>query len=228
VYFLISAGPCAPAYSKKISDFLPANTTTSFTITLNSIYAIGGTDYIGDKFAIVALYDPLNGGVSLGFDSARAASILAESPAPDFTGPWTIGYGGNGAYNPNGVEESVVADALQSGTYNGVSLDDSNSGGLQIDPNTPIYNTMTGAVTTGEYFPTISTNALAPAAFTLVNFSGASAGGSGNLIEVVASTKPDANDCDHGHQPDDQSRKPGKQPGNQGHQPEKDKHHGVK
>jgi len=178
VYFLFAAGPCAPAYSKKISDFLPANTTTSFSITLNSIYAIDGNDYVGDRFSIVALYDSVNGGVSLGFDPTQAANILATSPAPDFNGPWTIGYGGNGVFNPFGVDESVVADTLQSGTYNGVSLDDSSSGGLQIDPNT-------GWPSPVNYYSQISTDPLAPAAFTLINFSGASAGGSGFVVEVV-------------------------------------------
>jgi hypothetical protein len=74
VYFLFASGPCAPAYSKKIADFLPANTTTAFDITFNSI---DDNSDVGNRFAIVALYDSANGGVSLGFDPTQAANILA-------------------------------------------------------------------------------------------------------------------------------------------------------
>jgi hypothetical protein len=128
------------------------------------------------------LYDSVNGGASLGFNPVQAANILAQSPAPGFDGPWTIGYGGDGAFNPNGVEESVVAAALQSGTYNGVSLDDSESGGLEIDPNASVENWLPNQV---NYYSQISTNPNNPSAFTLVNFSGASAGGSGFVVEIV-------------------------------------------
>src|SRR5882672_3559945 len=87
VYFLFAAGPCTHAYSKKISDFVSANTTTAFSITFNSI---GVDSSVGDRFAIVALYDSVNGGVSLGFDPSAAADILATTPSPDFNGLWTI------------------------------------------------------------------------------------------------------------------------------------------
>ena len=183
VYFLLAAGPCNPAYSKLIADFVPGNTTTSFNITLNSINSYDGTTpNVGNYFSIIGLYDSVNGGVSLGFDPVQAANILAQSPAPGFDGPWTIGYGPGGAFNPNGVEESVVAAALQSGKYNGESLDDSESGGLEIDPNASVENWLPNQV---NYYSQISTDPNNPSAFTLVDFSGASAGGSGFVVEDV-------------------------------------------
>jgi hypothetical protein len=178
VYFLFAAGPCAPAYSKKIADFIPANTTTDFNITLNSIYAYsdanGNTVWVGDRFSVIGLYDSVNGGVSLGFDPTQGANILAESPALDFNGSWTIGYGSTG-------DESLIASRLQSGIYNGASLDDSSAGGL-IDPNASVLFWLPDQI---AYYSQISTDPLAPAAFTLVDFSGASAGGSGFVVEVV-------------------------------------------
>jgi hypothetical protein len=179
VYFLFAAGVCVPAYSKKIADFIPANTTTSFNITFNSIQNYGFGDAVGDRFAIVALYDA--GGVSLGFGPDQAASILGQSPAPDFQGGWTHGYGPGGGYH-GGVAESAVASALEAGTYNGGTLDDSSSGGLLIDPDAGLF---WWDAHPGGYYPQISTDPLAPANFTLVNFSGASAGGSGFAVEVV-------------------------------------------
>jgi hypothetical protein len=167
VYFLLAGGPCAPAYSKLIADYLPANTTTTFNITFNSV------SWVGNNFTVVGLYDTVNRSVSLGFDPTQAASILSQNPAPGFDGPWTAGYGGNGAYDASGVQESVVAGALESGTYDGQSLDDSSSGGLQIDPNE------------GNYYSQISTDPNNPSNFTLVDFSGASPGGSGYTVEVV-------------------------------------------
>jgi len=183
VYFLFAAGPCAPAYSKEIAAFIPANTTTSFSITLNSIYSYDGvTPYVGNSFTVIGLYDTANGGVSLGFNQNAAGDILSQSPAPGFSGPWTQGYGPQGIYQPSGVSESTVAGALQSGTYNGASLDDSGSGGLYIDPNAGLYywNSYPGG-----YYSQISTDPLNPSGFTLVDFSGASAGGSGSVVEVV-------------------------------------------
>jgi hypothetical protein len=182
VYFLFAAGPCAPAYSKKIADFIPGNTTTSFTITLNSIYSYdGSTPYVGSRFAILGLYNSANGGVSVGFDPNLAANILSQSPAPQFNGQWTDGFGPAGSYD-YGVDESVVAGALQSGSYNGASLNDSSSGGLYIDPNAGTYYWDSHP---GGYYSQISTDPQNPAAFTLVDFSGASAGGSGYVVEVV-------------------------------------------
>jgi hypothetical protein len=174
VYFLLAAGPCAPAYSKLIAGFVPANTTTTFDITINSIYSYDGvTPWVGNNFTVVGLYDTVNGGVSLGFDPAQAANILSTSPSPDFNGPWTVGYGPNGAYNSGGVQEPAVAGPLASGTYDGQSLNDSSSGGLEIDPND------------GNYYSPISTDPNNPSDFTLVDFSGASPGGSGYAVEVV-------------------------------------------
>ena len=175
VYFLFSAGPCSPAYSKKIAAFVPGNTTTSFDITLNSIYAYGDYVEAGYRFSVISLYDSVNGGVSLGFDPTIAASILGESPVPDFNGPWTSGYGSTG-------DESLIAARLQSGIYNGASLDDSSAGGL-IDPNAGLYY-ISDPLPAG-YYSQISTDPLAPAAFTLIDFSGASSGGSGFVVEVV-------------------------------------------
>ena len=174
VYFLFAAGQCSPAYSKKIADFIPGNTTTSFSITLNSIYAYGNYVEAGDRFSIIGLYDPVNGGVSLGFDPGAASDILSQSPAPDFNGPWTGGYDATG-------DESLIASRLQSGMYNGESLDDYNQGGL-IDPNASVLFWLPDQV---KYYSQISTDPLAPSAFTLVNFSGASAGGSGFVVEVA-------------------------------------------
>ncbi len=184
VYFLFAAGPCAPAYSKEIAALIPANTTTSFSITLNSIYSIDGVNpYVGNSFTVVGLYDTASGGVSLGFNQNAAADILSQSPAPGFSGPWTQGYGGPpGLYQPNGVTESEVASSLQSGTYNGASLDDSSSGGLYIDPSAGLYYWESYP---GGYYSQISTDPLNPSTFPLVNFSGASAGGSGSVVEVV-------------------------------------------
>src|ERR1035437_2100617 len=175
VYFLFAAGSCSPAYSKKIADFVPGNTTTSFNITLNSIYAYGDYVWVGDRFSIIGLYDSANGGVSLGFNPTVATDILAQSPAPDFNGPWTIGYGSTG-------DESLIASRLQSGIYNGASLDDSSWGGL-IDPNAGLY--WYWDPLPAGYYSQISTDPLAPAAFALIDFSGASAGGSGFVVEVV-------------------------------------------
>jgi len=174
VYFLFAAGPCAPAYSKKIADFVPGNTTTDFNITLNSIYgfddANGNEPWVGDRFSIIGVYDTANSGISLGFDPSIATGILAQSPDPDFNGPWTAGYTSSG-------DESVIASRLLSGSYNGNSLDDSNGGGL-IDPNAGFFGEP-------KYYSQISTDPLNPSAFTLIDFSGASAGGSGFVIEVV-------------------------------------------
>lgn len=175
VYFLFAAGPCSPAYSKKIADFIPANTTTAFNITLNSIYAYGSDVWVGHRFSVIGLYDSVNGGVSLGFDPAVATTnILAQSPAPEFNGPWTSGYGSTG-------DESLIANRLQSGFYNGASLDDSSAGGL-IDPNASVLFWLPDQT---AYYSQISTDPQASAAFTLINFSGASAGGSGFVVEVV-------------------------------------------
>lgn len=173
VYFLFAAGRCTPAYSKKIADFMPANTATSFNITFNSI-----NGSVGDRFAIVALYDTVNGGVSLGFDPTQAQNILGQG----FNGPWTHGYGPQGIFDGNGVDESVVVAALQSGTYGGSSLDDSSSGGLYIDPNSGTYGFSDGST---PFFSAVSTDPSAPASFTLLNFSGAAFGGSGFAYEVV-------------------------------------------
>lgn len=184
VYFLLASGGCAPAYSKLIANYIPANTTTTFNITFNSIYSVDGgvTPWVGNYFTVVGLYDTVNGGASLGFNPTQGANILSQSPAPDFDGPWTIGYGPNGSFNAGGVQESVVAGALESGTYDGQSLDDSSSGGLEIDPNASVEFWLPDQV---NYYSQISTDPNNPSDFTLVDFSGASPGGSGYAVEVV-------------------------------------------
>ena len=190
VYFLLAAGPCSPAYSKLIADFIPANTTTTFDITINSIYSYDGvTPNVGNYFTVMGLYDTVNGGVSLGFNPTQGANILSTSPAPDFDGPWTIGYGPNGSYNADGVQESTVASALESGTYDGQSLDDSSSGGLEIDPNASVQFWLPDQV---NYYSQISTDQNNPSDFTLVDFSGASPGGGGYAVEIVPEPSVDS------------------------------------
>ncbi|MDR3458730.1 MAG: PEP-CTERM sorting domain-containing protein [Verrucomicrobiae bacterium] len=179
VYFLFAGGMCAAPYARKIADFIPGNTTTSFSVTFNSITP---TSNVGNYFAILGVYDTVNGGVSLGFDPTEAAAILGQSPAPDFNGPWV--------YNTEaaaGTEASIAAE-LQSGIHNGASIDDAaNVYGL-VDPNQGLsmyFWETPGAGADGAYFSQISTDPANPATFTLLNFSGASAGGGGSVVEVV-------------------------------------------
>lgn len=186
VYFILAAGPCSPAYNELIANFVPANTTTTFNITINSIYSFdgGATPNVGNYFTVMGLYDTVNGGVSLGFNPTVGASILSENPAPDYdNGGWTYGYNAT-------PTESAVASLLESGTYtdqqpySGGSLNDSSDGGL-VDPNAGTYYYWPSPSTGGSYYSTISTDPNNPSDFTLVDFSGASPGGSGYAVEVV-------------------------------------------
>ena len=167
VYFLFAGGMCAAPYARKIADFVPGNTTTSFNITFNTITP---DSYVGNHFAVLAVYDTVNGGVSLGFDPTEAAAIMAQSPAPDFAGPWV----GNGEAAAG--TEASIADELQSGLLHGSSFDDAaNVYGL-VDPNQGLsmyYWQTPGAGFDGAYFSQISTDPSNPATFTLLNFSSA-------------------------------------------------------
>lgn len=178
VYFILAAGQCSPAYNKLISDYIPANTTTTFSITFNSIYSVDGgvTPWVGNNFTVMGLYDTVNGGVSLGFDPTEASSILGTSPAPGYdNAPWTSGYNTSST-------ESAAASVLESGTYGGQPLDDSSNGGL-VDPNAGSYYYWPGYGT--DFYSQISIDPNNPSDFTLIDFSGASSGGSGYAVEVV-------------------------------------------
>lgn len=180
VYFVLASGGCAPAYNKLIANFIPANTTTTFSITFNSIYSVDGgvTPWVGNYFTVMGVYDTVNGGVSLGFDPTVGASILSQSPAPGYdNAPWTYGYNTT-------ASESAVASILESGMYNGQSLDDSSNGGL-VDPNDGTYYWWPSPGNGASYYSQISTDPNNPSDFTLVDFSGASSGGSGYAVEVV-------------------------------------------
>lgn len=158
VYFLFSVGTCSPGggvFAQKISDFLPANTTTPFNLSFDSIPDGLGAGY---GYAIAGLYDTSNGGVSLSYDPSWAADTLAVSPAPEWNGYW-LPIGGS---IMSFAYESDVATALQSGLSTGAPFDPGQSP-----------------------FPGISTDPFAPSTFTFVNFSGASNGGSGFIVEVV-------------------------------------------
>lgn len=158
VYFLFTVGTCSPGggvFAQKIADSLPANTTTPFDITLHSIPDGLG---LGEGYTVVALYDPTNGGVALGYDSDWAASTLAISPAPEWNGYW-LPIGGS---IMSFAYESDIAASLQNGL----------STGPPFGP-------------AGMPFPVISTDPLTPSTFTLVDYSAASNGGSGTIMEVV-------------------------------------------
>jgi hypothetical protein len=174
VFFIFALGPCSPGggvFSKKIADFLPANTTTPFNITLHSMP--GGLG-VGSGFTILALYDTVNNGVAVGYDPGQAATILAQSPAPTWDGgflPGANSFGGGIFYGYIGAGESDVSTDLQSGTYGGISMDDAKTGG----PFAPV----------GSRFPGVSSDPVTSSAFTLIDFSGASNGGGGFVIETV-------------------------------------------
>lgn len=158
VYFLFSVGTCQPGggvFAQEISTFLPANTVTSFDITFNSIADGLGG---GDGFAIAGLYDVGNGGVSLSYDPTWATLTLEQNPAPEWNGNW-LPIGGSIEYFN---DESDVAASLQSGL----------AGGPPFDPGQ-------------SPFPGISTDPSNPSDFTMIDFSGASYGGSGSVVEVV-------------------------------------------
>ena len=164
VYFLFAVGVCSPGggvFTQEISSFIPANTTYSFNLSFDSIPA--GFD-TGDGYTIVGLYNVANGGVSLGYDSGEAAGVLAVSPAPTWNGtflPSITPYNGD-LYYQYVASESDMAAAIQNGFSSG-------------SPLTPW----------GLPFPGISTDPSNPSSITLIDFSGASNGGSADVVEVV-------------------------------------------
>jgi hypothetical protein len=159
VYFLFSTGPCAPVFSKKISDFIGANTTAPFSFSMFSIP--DGVDVQNGFFTVASLYDnPVNGTVSLGMNLTDAAGFLPPNPptswSDNFIGSRYVGF------------ESDIASALQSGMWNGTSLDDQeHNTGLLISS---FYGTWSGSLQNSD--------------FTLVNFSDSSFGGSGTISVV--------------------------------------------
>jgi len=163
LYFFYSTGICIPAYSKKITDFVAVGTTYNFSFTMQSIptNVFSPTGY----FTVAALYgDPANGNVSLGFNPDAAASAISQSLT------WGNGWGDGfiGTMFVGGSEAQMAGD-LQTGTNGVAGMDDALFSGPIIDQFFGIYS------------PTLSPGATD---FTLVDFSGASAGGSG-FVEVV-------------------------------------------
>jgi hypothetical protein len=175
VYFIFAVGTCSPGggvFSKKISDFLPANTTTPFSINVSSVPANFSGQAFG--FTVAALYDTINGGVALGYVPGQADNILAQSPAPEWIGNalpvWSFG-GNDVFYATQPATESQTAAALAGGSFNGITLDDALTGG-------PLF-------TSGGPFDFSVPNSGTVSDFTLVDFSGASLGGTGFAVEVV-------------------------------------------
>jgi hypothetical protein len=159
VYFIFAVGICYPGggvFDQEISSFIPANTTYNFNLSFNSIPA----DLPVDGFTVLGLYDTVNGGVSIGYDSGQAANVLAESPAPDWSSPFLPISGGS--YQYVGASEADAATALEGGL----------SGGAPLTP-------------WGNPFPGLSTDPSNQSALTLIDFSGASNGGSGFAFQVV-------------------------------------------
>ena len=172
VYFMFAVGTCGSViYTKKISDFLPANTTTAFNFTMNSLPA--GSPVAFEQYSILSLYDVANGNVSLSYNPYVGNNLLALGTAPTWDTtmlPSYIEYYGGLLYINVGVTEADLAADLSSGTYNGINMDDALAGG----PFFPGYGSSL-----------FSNDATAPSNFDLINFSGASDGGSGFIVEVV-------------------------------------------
>ncbi len=194
-YFIFACGPCNPPYAALISDYIAAGTTLSFNVTINTWDTPSGAPSVGNHFAIAAVYDPTTSGVTLGMDPTQAANPISQG-ASFSGGVWSDGYSAyqppNPAYPPGvlprSTDESTVAATLESGSYLGQPLDDSDYGGIGIDPNTYLFQLPTtpgGAATETYYYPTISTDPNNPSDFSLVDFSNATAAGSGYAIEVV-------------------------------------------
>ena len=119
VYFIFSVGPCSPpllqVYSKEISGFIPANTTTPFNITLNSAPNNIAGQYYG--FTIIGLYDTNSAGVTLAYNPSGAANVLAESPTLGWVGTslpdYYNGYGVLEAPQPYNTTEASAAANLE-------------------------------------------------------------------------------------------------------------------
>ena len=139
---------------------MPGNTTTSFNLNFDSVPDnLGGVE----GFTVLALYDTANGGVAMGYDPSLASFILSQSPAPIWDGTSVPVWGGPGGpgYQYIGSSESDVAGALQ----------------LGLSPSlAPV----------GNPFPSgISSDPSAPTDFTLIDFSGASSGGTGMVLQAT-------------------------------------------
>jgi hypothetical protein len=164
VYFIFTVGLCYPGggtFDQEIASFIPANTTYSFNLSFDSIPA--GLPLNG--FTVLGLYDTVNGGVSIGYDANQAADVLAASPAPEWNSPsLPAGSASDGSvyYQYVGASESDAANALAGGLSGGSPL-----------------------TAAGNPFPGLSTDPLNPSSFALIDFSGASNGGSGYAVEVV-------------------------------------------
>ena len=161
VYFLFAVGSFSPGggvFAQQIADFAPANATTPFTISFNSIPDGLGT---GEGCTVVALSDTWDGSVALGYDPTQAADVTAIIPAPMWDGYWLPASNGS-LYYRFFVYESDVAAALLSDLATGA-------------PFSPV----------GAPFPEVSTDPSNPSTFTLVDFCRASYGGSGFVVEVV-------------------------------------------
>ena len=180
VYFLFAVGPCAPPnraiYAKKISDFIPANTTMAFNITLSLAPNVVPAQYY--SCGIFGLYDTVGGGVTLSYDPNQASHILAESPTPGWVGTtlpqYFNGYGVLQVPQSYNTTEASAAAALKSGVYNGIPMDDARIDGLSA---------------LGPPFPGTHQGELSLTPFTLINFSGAAYGGSGFIVQAVPEPK---------------------------------------
>jgi len=165
IWFVTSIGACqgGGTFSAEIAPSMPANVTTPFSVTISGVPS--GLRNPGDplEFTIAALYDVTNDGVSVAYDDNTASGFFSTDPLPTWGGSPTLpGYNGHVYYGYTGDTEPGVAADLQSGNYNDI---------------------LNGELTAlgGPYIqspPTIST-------FTMVDFSGASNGGTGTIIEVV-------------------------------------------
>ena len=139
VYFLYAGMECTPPYAVLIANEISANTTLSFDVTFNSIWApyAGASPNVGNYFAIAAVYNPTSGGVTLGMSPTPAASLISQGASFN-SGEWASGYSTTPPYDYIGhgsTSESTVASTLESGTYDGYSLNESDLGGIGIDPN---------------------------------------------------------------------------------------------
>jgi hypothetical protein len=165
IYFVCSIGACqgGGTFASEIAASMPANVSTPFSVTINGVP--NGLRNPGDplNFTIASVYDPVNGGVSVAYDSNQAAALLAASPAPDWNGDFLPATNGNGSvyFQSVNISEADVATGLENGTFDSVLI--------------------------GEY-PGLAPLTVTPpqlANFTLVDFSDASNGGTGTIVETV-------------------------------------------
>ena len=179
VYFLFAAGICSPGggvFAKEIAAFLPANVTTTFNITLSSVPG----EFLNEgpspsySYTIAGLYDT-SGDVTVAYDPSQAANVLAVDPAPQWTDNLLPAWGGGLGvwYRPQPGTEADTAAALQSGSFNGISMNDALVNGPLAASGSPFpYEVYNGSTSD----------------FTLVDFSGAALGGSGYITQVPEPT----------------------------------------